>query len=228
LNLYSGVPRSVNGNSLSLDSSDSRAKIGRLSEEYVESILGPHCTIDVSPADLVGIGTTGDQLSVTVRRADKRIVSLLSEGGRIKNQSLPSTFLTTAAIGLLVRTERFICESLWKCLENQYGNQASNWWKGILDRQMVDKIQDRVTNARNRSVEGSIPSFLTNGEIRNLLSSKWEAVFARHFKEKERLLGELSRFEDYRNDVVHGRSLSFEGYTKAIESAEVILKRFDL
>lgn len=192
--------------------------------------LGPSCEISVTPAPSLN-QTQGDLLSVTVHKADEGMLRLLSETPTARVcQSLPPIFLTMAGLSVALRMERRLSEFLWQRLKQYLGKHDKLWWKQLLDRRSIEKIEQRSKPAGRRipTTARDLHQFLTLGEARALIESHWDPVFVRQFSGRHRILGILAELEEIRNEAAHGRPVTFKEYARCVDVAERVGQFFAL
>jgi len=141
--------------------------------------------------------------------------------------------------------ERNVGESLFPydpTLESLYGRAPFGSWDIELNvssseekANNADNVLEFVQNIERRALtagyvlsQHSPAEFLSIGEVRTLIVSKWDTTFSNHFAQQQKLLGDLATFEEYRNNVAHGRSLSVRDYTNCVRAAKDLRRRFGL
>ncbi len=138
---------------------------------------------------------------------------------------LPHGLLASAAFNKIILTECNARQVIWRRLQASSVSQAPNWWKGILPRDLVDKISSRAQGAGDPQCEKhQLSDFITTAELRNLLNEKWEKVFASSGISLERINAAFIRFVDFRNQVAHGRSITYKEYLDTIDASDNLTK----
>lgn len=192
--------------------------------------IGPSCQISVSPAPSLN-QTQGDLLSVTVEKADEGMLRLLSEAEKTHLcQRLPSIFLSTAVLAVSFSMERRLWEFVWQRLKQRLAKHDRLWWKKLLDPRSIGKIEQRAkpVGRRKSTSARDLHQYLTLGEARALIESKWDLAFATEFSGKHRILGSLAELEEIRNEAAHGRRVTFKEYARCVDVAERIRQCFAL
>lgn len=134
---------------------------------------------------------------------------------------LPAGLLASAAFKRITVTESAIRQIIWQRLQDAFGSETQNWWKGTLAPDLREKLQTRAREARDPRHEKHKPvEFLTTGELKSLMNEKWDKAFAQSGVSRERLNASFVRFEGFRNQIAHGRPITYKDYRDAMDASE--------